>query len=145
VDAAALVRQAAELGDTACADMDDQVRETARQVEARERERAERGTRKRALRLEPGEYVMVARMTRTATKMEADLTKCHSAHRYTIRHLVTDKETVEQSSHLEYYDDEIASTNEAIRSQVAHDTLGFKVSGIGGHEQRMGRWHLLPL
>ncbi len=52
---------------------------------------------------------------------------------------------VEQASHLEYYDDEIASTDEAIRSQVAHDTFGFKVSGIGGHEQRMGRWHLLPL
>ena len=32
-----------------------------------------------------------------------------------------------------------------MRSHVAHDTYGFKVSGIGGHEQRKGRWHLLPL
>ncbi len=31
-----------------------------------------------------------------------------------------------------------------MRSQVAHDTFGFKVSGIGKHEQRQGRWHLLP-
>jgi hypothetical protein len=51
VDAAALARQAAELGDAAYTDMLDQVRETARQVEAWQREQAERGTRKRALRL----------------------------------------------------------------------------------------------
>jgi hypothetical protein len=58
---------------------------------------------------------------------------------YRIRHLVTDKETVEHASHLEYYEDEIASANEAMRSQVAHDTFDFRVSGIGGHER-----HLLP-
>jgi hypothetical protein len=70
--------------------------------------------------------------------------QCHSAHRYTIKDLVTNEETVEHASYLEYFDDEIASTKDAMRSQVAHDTYGFKVSGIGKHEQRQGRWHLLP-
>ena len=69
----------------------------------------------------------------------------HNAHRYTIKHLVTNKETVEHANDLEYYDDEIASTDEEMKTQVAHDTSGFKVSGIGGHEQREDRWHLLPL
>ncbi len=53
--------------------------------------------------------------------------QCHSAHRFTIRHLVTNKETVEHASFLEYYDDEIASTGEQMRTQAAHDTYGFKV------------------
>ncbi len=56
VDAAALARQAAELGDAAYIDLLDRVRKTARQVEARGRERAEHGTRKRALRLKTGNY-----------------------------------------------------------------------------------------
>ncbi len=71
--------------------------------------------------------------------------QCHSAHRYTIRHLVTNKETVEHASYIEYYEDEIASTKDAMRSQVAHETYGFKVSGIGAHERRADWWYLLPL
>jgi hypothetical protein len=63
----------------------------------------------------------------------------------TVRHLVTGNETVEHASYLEYYDEEIASTKDAMIWQAAHDTYGFKVSGIGKHEQRQGRWHLLPL
>jgi hypothetical protein len=109
----------------------------------------------RGLRLKQGDYVMVARKTRTATKMEARRTgthqvlQCHSAHRYTIKDLVTNEETVEHASYLEYddehasylqyYYDEIASTNE-LKTQVAHDTFAFKVSGIGGLEQREKRW-----
>jgi hypothetical protein len=116
VDAAELARLAAELGDAKYDDMLDNVRETARRVEAQERERADRGKRKRPLRLKPGDYVMVARKIRTSTKMEARWTgphqvlQCHSAHRFTIKHLVTNKETVEHASFLEYYNDEIAST-----------------------------------
>ena len=71
--------------------------------------------------------------------------QCHSAHRFTIRHTVTNKETVEHASFLEYYDVEIASTGEQIKTQVAHDTYGFKASGLGNHEQRDGRWFVLPL
>jgi hypothetical protein len=54
----------------------------------------------------PGDYVM-ARKTRTAAKMEARWTgphqvlQCHSAHRYTVRRVVTGKETVEHASYLE--------------------------------------------
>jgi hypothetical protein len=135
-----LARLAAELGDAQYDNMLDKVRETTRRVEAQERERANRGKRKRALRLKPGDYVMVARKTRTSTKMEARWTgphqviQCHSAHRFTIRHTVTNKETVEHASFLEYYDGEIASTGEQIKTQVAHDTYGFKVSGLGNHE-----------
>jgi hypothetical protein len=55
----------------------DNVRETARRVEAQGRERADRGKRKRPLRLKPGDYVMVARKTRTSTKMEARWTGPH--------------------------------------------------------------------
>jgi hypothetical protein len=151
VDAAELARLAAELGDAQYDSMLDSVRETARRVEAQERERADRGKRKRALRLKPGDYVMVARKTRTSTKMEARWTgphqviQCHSAHRFTIRHTVTGKETVEHASFLEYYDAEIASTGEQLKAQVAHDTYGFKVSGLGDHGQRDGRWFVLPL
>ena len=32
-----------------------------------------------------------------------------------------------------------------MRTQAAHDTYGFKVSGLGNHEQRDGRWFVLPL
>ena len=77
VDAAELARLAAELGDAQYDNMLDNVRETARRVEAQERERADRGKRKRALRLKPGDYVMVARKTRTSTKMEARWTGHH--------------------------------------------------------------------
>jgi hypothetical protein len=40
---------------------------------------------------------------------------------------------------------ENSSTKDAMTSQAAHDTYGFKFSGIGKHERREGRWHLLPL
>jgi hypothetical protein len=85
-----LARRAAELGDYA--DSLDQVRTRS--------DKAERGTRK------PGDYVMVARKTRTAGHQDGgalhQVLQCHSAHRYTIRHLVTNKETVEHASYIEY-------------------------------------------
>jgi hypothetical protein len=46
---------------------------------------------------------------------------------------------------LPKYYNEIVSTSEEIKTQVAHDTFGFTVSSIGGHERRDGRWRLLPL
>ncbi len=39
----------------------------------------------------------------------------------------------------------LSSTYEQLKTQVAHDTFGFKVSSIGGHERREDGWHLLPL
>jgi hypothetical protein len=46
------------------------------------------------------------------------LLRFHNAHRYTIKRLVTNKEMVEHASDLEYYDDEIASTDEEMKSRT---------------------------